>query len=80
MNAYVTAVYRQGAFIPETACDLPDGSRVVLWIEEPSLIPPAISDPEERARVLRGIAQRMRENPIPAGAPRLTREQLHERR
>lgn len=43
-------------------------------------LPPAITDPEERARVIGEIVRSMQANPIPADAPRFTREELHERR
>jgi hypothetical protein len=43
-------------------------------------IPAAVKDPEEAARIRREVLERMKQNPIPADAPRSTREQLHERR
>ena len=36
--------------------------------------------PEERNRIMEELVARMRDNPIPADAPRFTREGLHERR
>jgi len=80
MNARVKAVYRQGAFVPETACDLPDESQVELLVQGPMVFPPAIADPQERRRLLRQIAEDMWQNPFPVGAPRFSREGLHERR
>lgn len=46
----------------------------------PRLVPPSIAAPEERARVTAEIVRSMQANPIPAEAPRFTREDLHERR
>jgi hypothetical protein len=80
MTYRTKAVYRGGAFVPETRCDLPEETQVDLLVQEPALVSPAITDPEQRARTLRQITQRMRQNPIPAGAPRFTRDELHERR
>lgn len=80
MTYTVRAVYRHGAFIPETACDIPEESQVELLIQGPLVSPPAISDPEERRRVLEEIAESMRQSPFPPGAPRFGREELHERR
>jgi predicted DNA-binding antitoxin AbrB/MazE fold protein len=80
MSQRLKAIYREGVFIPQTPCDLPEDSEVELIIEEPRVIPPTVTDPEERAKILREIVQNMRENPIPADAPRFTREELHERR
>lgn len=49
-------------------------------VQPESSLPPAITDPEERARVIGEIVRSMQANPIPANAPRFTREELHERR
>ena len=80
MSQRVRAIYQQGAFIPQEPCDLPEGSQVELIIENPHIIPPVVTDPEERKRILERMVERMRANPIPANAPRFTREELHERR
>ncbi len=80
MTYRMRAVYRGGAFVPTTPCNLPEEAEVDLVVEGPVVLPPRITDPEERAGVLRRLVQRMRENPIPATAPRFTRDELHERR
>jgi len=79
MNAPLRAVYRNGVFVPETACELPENSQVELIVQGPVIIPPSVADSQERARIRKGVVERMRQNPIPADAPRFTREQLHER-
>ena len=43
------------------------------------VIPPRITDPEERARIRKRVVKRMQSNPIPEGAPPFTRDELHER-
>ncbi len=80
MSQTIRAVFRDGVFVPQQPCDLPDGSRVELTIDDPYTIPPEITDPAERAAVLEEVVRSMRENPIPADAPRFTRDELHERR
>ncbi|HEX7314169.1 MAG TPA: antitoxin family protein [Pyrinomonadaceae bacterium] len=81
MSQTLKAIYRDGAFIPQTPCDLPEGSEVELTIIETRVMPPKASNSEERKRILEGMVARMRANPIPADAPRrFTREELHERR
>jgi predicted DNA-binding antitoxin AbrB/MazE fold protein len=81
MSQTFKAIYRDGAFIPQTPCDLPDGTEVVLTIGDPYHSPPKVTDPKERARILKELVQNMHNNPIPADAPRrFTREELHERR
>lgn len=74
------AVYQNGAFVPQAPCDLPEGSEVELTIHDPDTIPPSVTDPEERKRIINRMIERMRANPIPANAPHFTREELHERR
>jgi len=80
MSQRLKAIYREGAFIPQSPCELPENSEVELIIETPRVLPPAEPDPEERKRILVRMVERMRANPIPADAPRFTREELHERR
>jgi predicted DNA-binding antitoxin AbrB/MazE fold protein len=76
----IRAIYRNGAFCPQTPCDLPEGSEVDLLIRGPAIMRPQITDEEERRRILQQIVDRMQNNPIPADAPRFSREELHERR
>lgn len=80
MSQRVRAVFQDGVFVPQQPCDLPEGSEVQLTVEDPYTIPPAITDPVERAALLKELVRSMRENPIPANAPRFTRDELHERR
>ncbi len=81
MSQTLKAIYRDGAFVPQTPCDLPEGAEVELTISEPRVLPPQVTDPEERKRIMEEMVARMRANPIPAAAPRrFTREELHERR
>ena len=81
MSQTIKAVYHNGAFIPQEPCDLPEGAEVKIFVEDPYTIPPEITDPEERKRVMAELLKRMSENSIPADAPRrFTRDELHERR
>lgn len=49
-------------------------------IRNPYILPPEITDPEERAATLRDVARQMKENSFTGDPPRFTREELHERR
>ncbi len=80
MGQRFRAVYRNGVFRPESPCDLPDNSPVELLVEGPLAIAPSVTDPDEQRRVLRRVTDRMQNNPLPASAPRLTRDEMHERR
>jgi len=79
MSKSLKAVYRRGAFIPETPCNLPEESEVELIVQGPVLTQPEIVDPKERASILSKLVARMRQNVLPKTAPRFSRESLHER-
>jgi predicted DNA-binding antitoxin AbrB/MazE fold protein len=76
----VKAVYQRGVFVPEGPCDVPEGAEVELIIQGPLILPPEVKEAKERQHILRMVIERMRQNPLPVDAPRLTREALHERR
>ena len=80
MSQKLKAIYHEGAFIPQAPCDLPEGSEVELIIEGPYILPPKVTDYDERERILNIVVERMLQNPIPVEASRLTRDELHERR
>jgi hypothetical protein len=80
MTYHTKATYRQGAFFPEIPVNLPEDSQVDLVVQGPSVVPPAVTDAEERCRILRRVTDRMRRNRLPADCPKLSRDQLHERR
>ena len=80
MTQRIRAVYRDGAFRPEVPCNFPENSEVELLVQESMVSRPSVTDPVERHRILRQITKRMQENPLPPGAPRFSREELHERR
>ena len=74
------AIYQNGAFVPQSPCDLPENSEVDLVVEGPRRLPPLVTDPVERKRIMEELVQNMRNNPIPENAPHFTRDELHERR
>ncbi|MGB3405742.1 MAG: antitoxin family protein [Microcoleaceae cyanobacterium] len=74
------ATYRNGTFILQTDCDLPEGTEVELFVQPSHIVSPSISDIETKQRLLKSLIERMQQNPIPLNAPQFTREMLHERR
>jgi len=76
----IRAVYRDGAFRPATPCNFPENSEVELLVQETTLRDPSVSDPDEHLRILQRVTERMQKNPLPSGAPRFGRDELHERR
>ena len=53
---------------------------VTLALDDGGVVPPLVSDPEERKRILKSVVDRMMQNPISPDAPKFTRDELHERR
>jgi predicted DNA-binding antitoxin AbrB/MazE fold protein len=73
MNQLINAVYENGVLKPEKPLNLPEGTRVQVYVESP---PPATDMDcawEEWDRLCDEIR-------LDANVPRLTRDQLHERR
>lgn len=75
----IRAVFQEGKFVPQEPCLLPESTPVQLIVERPNVIPPSGTDPEERQRILQDVVKRMKANPLPANAPKFTRDELHER-
>jgi len=80
MSHLMNAVYRNGTFIPDESCDLPENARVSLFVQGPFVTGPEVSDAVERAAILRQLTERMTGNPLPIESPRFTRDELHDRR
>lgn len=80
MHQKLKAVYRDGIFVPQEHCDLPEGSEVNIIVQGPIVLAPKVTDPGERMSILKLVVERMQRNPIPSKSPGLTREDLHERR
>ena len=73
------AIFQGGSFLPQESCDLPDGVEVEIFVQGIPLLPPKITDPMERAKMLDVLVERMRHNPLPLDAPKFTRDELHGR-
>ncbi len=83
MSTRLRVIYTGGAFVPVVPgekLNVPENSEVEITIHDPYTLPPTITDPEERARLLREVAQNMKANSFTGDPPRFTREELHERR
>jgi predicted DNA-binding antitoxin AbrB/MazE fold protein len=73
MSNLVKAIFEHGTFVPETLCGLPEGTRVLLAIRHEGLVqPPEVDAPEERARILLTLVERMKRNPLPQNARRFS--------
>jgi predicted DNA-binding antitoxin AbrB/MazE fold protein len=81
MQEILLAVYRNGTFVPVVPCSLPEETEVEVRVRDgANIIPPLEPDPIKRAKIKKQLLERMSNAPLPSGAPKLSREQLHERR
>jgi len=81
MQESFRAVYRDGAFVPVVPCNLPEETEVQVVVRAGSeVLPPLEADPVKRAEIKKRLLERMSNSPLPPDAPKLTRDQLHERR
>ncbi len=79
MDLRIRAVYDRGAFVPVTPCDLPEKTKVELFVQLPALLPATIRDPAEKAKAVKRVVEQMRLHPLPANAAPYSRDELHER-
>jgi predicted DNA-binding antitoxin AbrB/MazE fold protein len=80
MPQTLKAIYRNGTFVLQTACDFPEGTEVEISVQSAQVVPPKIADIAARQACLKLLVERMQQNPIPLNAPRFTRDVLNERR
>lgn len=83
MSVRLKAIYREGAFIPVLdgeKLNVRENTEVEITVHDPYLIPPRVTDEAERARIMQELVESWNQHPLREGAPRLTRDELHERR
>lgn len=76
----VNAVFEHGEFRPEEPVKLAEGTRVRLAVESKDGAAPSRSLSVEERRIIRGRAvERMKRNPLPAGASPFRRDDMYDR-
>ena len=83
MSLRLKAIYKDGAFVPITngeKLNVRENAEVEITVHDPYVIPPKAASEEERERALQELLESWRQNPLRGDAPRLTRDELHERR
>ena len=83
MSVRLKAIYRDGAFVPvqnDEKLNVQENAEVELTVNDPYIVPPTAANDEDRERALRELLESWRQHPLRGGAPRLTRDELHERR
>lgn len=82
MSVRLRAIYKDGAFVPTNGekVNVPENTEVELTVHNPYILPPKAKSEEERQRALRELIESWEKHPLKGDAPRLTRDELHERR
>lgn len=79
MYEYIRAVYEEGVFRPVSPCVFPENSQVDLIVRPAAVEPPLEPDPQKRREILEQLIERWSTRCLSPEAPRLTRDQMHER-
>jgi hypothetical protein len=83
MSVRLKAIYKDGAFVPITNGDqlnVPENAEVELTVHDPDVLSAKAKTEEERQRALRELFASWDAHPLRPDAPRLTRDEMHERR
>lgn len=83
MSVRLKAIYRDGAFVPVTngeILNVPENAEVELTVHDPYVLPATATTEEERKLALRELFASWDAYPLRLDAPRLTRDEMHERR
>lgn len=76
----IRATYQDKSFRPDSECDIPDGTVVELEVLGPVASPPSEMNSEKRAAIRESLVQRLLDSNLSDDSPKLTRDELHDRR
>ena len=83
MSVRLRAIYKDGAFVPVAngeKLDVRENAEVELTVHDPYIVPATAKSAEERERAVRELIESWEQHPLKGNPPRLTRDELHERR
>ncbi len=83
MSLRLKAIYKDGTFVPISngeKLNVSENAEVEITVHDPKVVPPTPTSDEERERALRELMESWQQHPLRGDAPRLTRDELHERR
>ena len=83
MSVRLKAIYRDGAFVPISNGDklnVSENAEVEITVHDPHILSARETSDEQRERALRELFASWDAHPLRADAPRLTRDEMHERR
>lgn len=83
MSLRLKAIYKHGAFVPISngeKLNVSENAEVEITVHDPNVLPSRVTSDEERERALRELFASWDAHPLRADAPRLIRDEMHERR
>ncbi len=83
MSLKLKAIYKDGAFVPISngeKLNVSENAEVEITVHDPYVVSATATSDEERGRALRELFASWDEYPLRSDAPRLTRDEMHERR
>jgi hypothetical protein len=83
MSLRLKAIYKDGAFVPISNGDklnVSENAEVEITVHDPNVVSATATSDEERERALRELFASWDAHPLRSDAPRLTRDEMHERR
>jgi hypothetical protein len=83
MSMTLKAIYKNGAFVPVASgekLNVPEDAEVELTVHHPRVLSATAENEEERERAWRALIASWDAYPLRADAPRLSRDEMHERR
>jgi hypothetical protein len=83
MSLRLKAIFKDGAFVPISNGDklnVSENAEVEITVHEPNVVSVTATSDKERERALRELFASWDAHPLRSDAPRLTRDEMHERR
>lgn len=83
MSLRLKAIYKDGAFVPipnGEKLNVSENAEVEITVHDPYVVPATATSDEDRERALRELLETWQQHPLRGDAPRVTRDELHERR
>lgn len=83
MSLRLKAIYKDGAFVPVAngeKVNVSENAEVEITVHDPNVVSATAMSVEERERALRELFASWDAHPLRSDAPRLTRDEMHERR
>jgi hypothetical protein len=83
MSLRLKAIYKDGAFVPiqnGEKLNVSENAEVQKTVHNPYVLPSTATSDEERKRALIELMEGWQQHPFVGDVPRLTRDELHERR